>query len=311
MTSVCFSFAMGVLLILSARPSQAQNFERRWGPPPRRLAPEMILEGRSLQERRQSNDLILSQTSLSSGVLYHLDRLAEDLIRWQSPSDVDYVAVGTSPSLLVEVLRERSKSMGSAARILHLPLSISDFQIWEERPNLDLHFRQALAGASFSGERPLVFIDFAGSGKTMTHLAIILADMKERGILTRPVAFYALYRAEERNLPDKVRLDLERWAPDIFQSKQIQFKALPPILDSYFAQRAFKQFSPYQSWSARMATRSLLPIIPVDPNEKNLSDSSFVRTYSRNEMFARLREYFSSADVRSPRFRLCFDAHSK
>lgn len=310
MTSVGFSFVMGVLLFLSTFPSQAQNFERRWGPPLRRLTPDMILEGRSLQERRQSNDMILSQTSLSHGVLYHLDRLAEDLIRWQSPSEVDYVAVGTSPSLLVEVLRERSKSMGSPARILHLPLSLSDFELWEERPNLDLHFRQALAGASFTGERPLVFIDFAGSGKTMTNLAIILADMKERGILTRPMAFYALYRAGEHSLPDKIRLNLERLAPDIFNSKQVYFKALPPILDSYFAQRSFKQFSPYQSWSARMATRSLLPIIPVDPNEKDLSDSSFVRTYSRNEMFARLREYFSSAEVRTPRFRLCFGAHS-
>lgn len=302
MYSMRFSLLLLALILLSSPFAKGIDLRRAMG---RRLPPEML--ERRLSTRAQSPEA-LSRSSLNDGILILLDQMAQEILQKYPPLSYDYVSVGTSPSLLIQVLRYRATQQGQSPHVIYLPLSLSDLPLHEERPDLTEHFRQAFTNHPRHGKRPLVFIDFVSSGRTLTHLALVLTELRTGYILTRPFVLSALYMSDDATIRPHLLQTITRWTGNTVTKDQIDFFAIPKALRFFFANRAFKQFSPFLSQRIHSRNTETLPITSVNPDEKQIEDSTYSRSFSLNEMHEHLRAYFASGGAQRS-WRFCHQTH--
>lgn len=233
--------------------------------------------------------------ALSPQSLQELDQLALEILRQYPPLEYDYMALGTSPSLLAEVLKRRIQTLGDDTNILWFPLSLPRGPLTAPQlENLDQHLQARIIRKERLTKRPLVVIDFVVTGKTLHGFGELASHWQKNGLMTRPVHIAAIHH--------------EDFSQTVIPSRQVTWFEVGQHLNLLFLFRAFKQFSPYRSWRPAREPTPYEPPTILSDNDNHRVDRYTGRAFNRKQMKMQLNLFFNQ-ETSQTKLRLCSQVH--
>lgn len=230
--------------------------------------------------------------ALQTKTLTILDAVAASLLASFPPETHDFLSLGTSPALLVEVMKSLAESEGREIAITSFPLSLSQQLLSPQHiTQIHQHFETWLPEQMRKSTRPLVILDFVSTGKTLKNFASLLPELRNQQIMDRPIKIAGLMGARTLDTRMRLQSSILEGSQGLIRQEDILIVTLSRRLYTLFQLRAFKAFAAFQSWSPNPA---LAYEAPASIADSEASDRGLLspRVYNRRDMHRKLAEIY-------------------